>query len=304
VELHTVGTHPPGLLGRGGLKKMWTSVTVILCFFIFSFGYGRKVPEHEENKLERIKRDLILENMVMRTHNSSTRKESAKPLVGGGILERKIIIASNGTERRHHESREMECCHHVVVEGDDNGGIFECHPYVFGGYKKIGVCGGRSIYQHNNNTEIFMYYGCGRWFIGLEIGVCGGWVFTKTMDICVHGRHEKDWQFVSEVGLNKDKSLKVKEACQDPAPVGRPRPIGAESNFRPFHDYVDRTEYGQQANKNYKKEEEKKYSQHTLDLSALYRQPLLNYNINEVNEDSLQDTPENNNYLLELIYNK
>ena len=64
----------------------------------------------------------------------------------------------------------MECCHHVVVEGDDTGGIFECHPYVFGGYKKIGVCGGRSIYQHNNNTEIFMYYGCGRWIIGLEVG--------------------------------------------------------------------------------------------------------------------------------------
>ena len=38
-------------------------------------------------------------------------------------------------------------------------------------YKKIGVCGGRSIYQHANNTDIFMYYGCGRWFIGLEIGV-------------------------------------------------------------------------------------------------------------------------------------
>ena len=64
---------------------------------------------------------------------------------------------------------EMECCHHVVVVGDENGGIVECHPYVIGTYKKIGVCGGRSIYQHDNNTEIFMYYGCGRWFIGLEV---------------------------------------------------------------------------------------------------------------------------------------
>ena len=45
-------------------------------------------------------------------------------------------------------------------------------PFSFKGlYKKIGVCGGRSIYQHANNTDIFMYYGCGRWFIGLEIGV-------------------------------------------------------------------------------------------------------------------------------------
>ena len=47
-------------------------------------------------------------------------------------------------------------------------------PFSFKGlYKKIGVCGGRSIYQHANNTDIFMYYGCGRWFIGLEIGVSG-----------------------------------------------------------------------------------------------------------------------------------
>ena len=47
-------------------------------------------------------------------------------------------------------------------------------PVSFKGlYKKIGVCGGRSIYQHANNTDIFMYYGCGRWFIGLEIGVSG-----------------------------------------------------------------------------------------------------------------------------------
>ena len=65
---------------------------------------------------------------------------------------------------------EMECCHHVFVTGDENGGIEECHPYVMGTYKKIGVCGGRSLYQHDNNTEIFMYYGCGRWFIGLEVG--------------------------------------------------------------------------------------------------------------------------------------
>ena len=57
-------------------------------------------------------------------------------------------------------------------------------------YKKIGVCGGRSIYQHANNTDIFMYYGCGRWFIGLEIGVCGGWLFAKSLSICIHGQHE------------------------------------------------------------------------------------------------------------------
>merc|ERR1719278_1120878 len=63
-------------------------------------------------------------------------------------------------------------------------------PHEMGLYKKIGVCGGRSIYQHANNTDIFMYYGCGRWFIGLEIGVCGGWLFAKSLSICIHGQHE------------------------------------------------------------------------------------------------------------------
>ena len=55
--------------------------------------------------VERLRRDLVFENMVMRTHNSTTRKQGLKPVVGGGILERKIIIASNGTQRTHHESR-------------------------------------------------------------------------------------------------------------------------------------------------------------------------------------------------------
>ena len=56
----------------------------------------------------RTKRDLVFENMVMRTHNSTTRKVGLKPVVGGGILERKIMIASNGTQRTHHESRGKE----------------------------------------------------------------------------------------------------------------------------------------------------------------------------------------------------
>ena len=93
----------------------------------------------------------------------------------------------------------MECCHYVLVGGDQFGGIHKTHPYIHGEYKKIGVCDGRSLYQHRNNTEIFMYYVCGRWFIGLEIGVCGGWVFTKTFDICVHSPHEGSWNFISEL---------------------------------------------------------------------------------------------------------
>ena len=43
------------------------------------------------------------------------------------------------------------------------------HPYALGEYKKIGKCGGRSFFQHKNNTDIFLYYSCGAWYIGLEV---------------------------------------------------------------------------------------------------------------------------------------
>merc|ERR1711949_2741 len=75
----------------------------------------------------------------------------------------------NGTAPAPGEDREMECCHQVVVGGDQFGGITLTHPYIPGHYKKIGVCDGRSLYQHTDNTEIFLYYVCGRWFIGLEV---------------------------------------------------------------------------------------------------------------------------------------
>ena len=54
--------------------------------------------------------------------------------------------------------------------GDHFGGVHLTHPYITGKYKKIGVCDGRSLYQAIDNMEIFMYYVCGRWFIGLEVG--------------------------------------------------------------------------------------------------------------------------------------
>ena len=50
----------------------------------------------------------------------------------------------------------------------------------------------------------------------LKIGVCGGWVFTKTSEICIHGQHEKPWQFVSETGLDKDRSFRVQQDCDVP----------------------------------------------------------------------------------------
>ena len=96
------------------------------------------------------------------------------------------------------------------------------------------MCGGRSIYQHANNTDIFMYYGCGRWFIGLEIGVCGGWLFAKSLSICIHGQHEVKynitlflrarffriqiqvtWSMTSDRGLLEDRSLRVDQICQE-----------------------------------------------------------------------------------------
>ena len=47
--------------------------------------------------LHRESRDLVLENMVMRTKKFSPQDRDSSPLVGGGILERKIIDARNGT---------------------------------------------------------------------------------------------------------------------------------------------------------------------------------------------------------------
>jgi hypothetical protein len=61
----------------------------------------------------------------------------------------------------------MQCCDEVTVES--MGGILECHPYVLGEYRRIGQCGGRSFYQHKNNTDIFIYYVCGAWYVGLQV---------------------------------------------------------------------------------------------------------------------------------------
>ena len=63
---------------------------------------------------------------------------------------------------------EMQCCDEVTVESF--GGILECHPYVLGDYRRIGQCGGRSFYQHKNNSDIFIYFVCGAWYVGLQVG--------------------------------------------------------------------------------------------------------------------------------------
>ena len=133
-----------------------------------------------------------------------------------------------------HEMGSNAICHPYGISNNQHMSVV-ARPFSFKGlYKKIGVCGGRSIYQHANNTDIFMYYGCGRWFIGLEIGVCGGWLFAKSLSICIHGQHEVKhkplsswmqgffrihiqvtWSMTSDRGLLEDRSLRVDQTCQE-----------------------------------------------------------------------------------------
>ena len=61
---------------------------------------------------------------------------------------------------------EMECCGDLQLVS--KGGVALCHPYALGRYRKIGVCGGRSFYQHSNNSDIFLYHACAAWYVGLE----------------------------------------------------------------------------------------------------------------------------------------
>ena len=50
---------------------------------------------------------------------------------------------------------EMQCCDQLTIESWS--GVKETHPYVLGDFKKIGKCQGKSFYQHQNNTDIFLY---------------------------------------------------------------------------------------------------------------------------------------------------
>jgi len=221
------------------MRHRLTFLIVLLSYLHSS--WGKSVPAGDSRE----ERDLVYQNMIMRNKfNWTTRDRERIPFVGGGILERKVNDANNGTESRHEESREMECCSTVTVSGGpsphmESGGA-ESHPYAMGLYKKIGVCGGRSIYQHTNNTDIFLYHGCGRWFVGLEIGVCGGWIFAESLSICVHGIHETPWTMTTEHGLLEDRVLTVTQTCSDDSV---PMPQTNDRMFGPFQDYIDRTQY-------------------------------------------------------------
>ena len=140
----------------------------------------------------------------------------------------------------------MQCCDKLSLESV--GGVVECHPYVLGHYRKIGECNGRSFYQHNNNTDIFFYHACGAWYVGLQvghkmieakslnsinlkilstteschciekmnlqIGVCGGWLVAKSLQICASATHEGPWEFFNQGVLHQDVTFHVKEWCQ------------------------------------------------------------------------------------------
>ena len=127
-------------------------------------------------------------------------------------------------------------------------------------------------------------------------------MFTKTMDICAHGNHEDTWYFITGAGLQQDKSFRVKEACDQPAEPPRPQEqqpqlftgniaqkfrlveLGRSyrkhdditynmnyditSTARPFHDYIDRTEI---------REGKGEGERHTINIDALYRQPLVSH---------------------------
>ena len=99
-------------------------------------------------------------------------------------------------------------------------------------------------------------------------------MFTKTWDICVHGPHQRSWNFVSELGLEEDTSFRVQDDCEEPSlPSDPPRAQAFTGALRPPHqDYVDRTDL----------RAGKEEGEHTINTGALYRQPLLNSQGNKV----------------------
>jgi len=172
------------------------------------------IPAISDTSDNREGKDLVYEGMKMRTGNWKSWDPNRVQIVGGGILEKKMLGERGGMEELgtpQHESREMQCCDELTVESF--GEINQCHPYVLGDYKKIGSCQGKSFYQHKNTTDIFLYHACGAWYLGLEIGVCGGWVLAKSQEICVTSRHESTWKFFNNGVLQEDPSFQILAKC-------------------------------------------------------------------------------------------
>ena len=67
-------------------------------------------------------------------------------------------------------------------------------------------------------------------------------MFTKTWDICVHGPHEKSWNFVSELGLEGDTSFRVQDDCEEPSLPSQPpraQPFTGDDNNDDDNDSND-----------------------------------------------------------------
>ena len=47
-----------------------------------------------------------------------------------------------------------------------------------------------------------------------QVGVCGGWILTKSLETCVSGHHKSRWQFFNEGKLFEDDTFEVLEKCQ------------------------------------------------------------------------------------------
>ncbi|XP_059080816.1 uncharacterized protein LOC131878727 isoform X2 [Tigriopus californicus] len=199
---------------------------------IESGGYFPPRNRHSRSVSDRDSRDLIYERMKMRTGNFKSQTHDMDEPVGGGILEKRLFNMGEATDLLNSteldqdlaESREngrpsspaaaamMQLL--MSMKSETRGGVLECHPYAMGRYRKIGSCGGRSFYQHNNNTDIFLYYACGAWYVGMEVGSCGGWILAKSVELCSTAEHQDPWKFYNNGQLEHDPSFHAMELCQ------------------------------------------------------------------------------------------
>ena len=47
-----------------------------------------------------------------------------------------------------------------------------------------------------------------------QIGVCGGWLVAKSLQICASAAHEGPWEFFNQGVLHQDVTFHIKEWCQ------------------------------------------------------------------------------------------
>ena len=62
-----------------------------------------------------------------------------------------------------------------------------------------------------------------------QIGVCGGWLVAKSLQICASAHHEGHWEFFNQGVLHEDITFRIKKWCQFNQDF-RPLPIVSISN--------------------------------------------------------------------------